>query len=216
MGSINPHQPAIPPRLDLLPFELIIKICEHLYRAQDVAHISQACRRLYQFNCQHGWKRFVHKKGYVRKHNFDIQYVLYEDEISPFQPNGLPLEPAGLQSHVSGPRYQSISYRPMVDSKMEFLGLNSRRKVVVWSTGPGFILQSSDLKLRDGERQIESSTFTIEHPNFHSGVDDIVYLNLAGPSPPGPTSDSENIVGDVIVGRTSGLLHRYSFSKTWP
>jgi hypothetical protein len=128
-------------------------------------------------------------------------------------------------------RHQSTSFHPVIDATLEcFGGLSSKKQVVAWSTGPEFIVwimrggtmipkehdDSPDHTPFFDENRNKINWFHVEHHEFSSGLDDITSINLVEPDGQTRPLTSDSLVVDLIAGRASGYLHRYSVSNVEP
>ena len=138
---------------------------------------------------------------------------------------------ARASSQPPARRHQSTSFHPVIDATLEFSdSLSSKKQVVTWSTGPEFIVwimrsgtmipkeldDSPDHTPFFDEDRNKINWFHVEHHEFCSGLDDITSINLVEPNAQIRPLTSDSLIVDLIVGRASGYLHRYSVSNVAP
>jgi hypothetical protein len=119
---------------------------------------------------------------------------------------------------------QSTPYHPVIASKLDSYGKpSSKKETVVWSTGTDVFIRvrrsGSMLPKSSGNPSAlldlygnEVNMFCLQNSDFRSGFDDVTSINLVQPSTQPNSSSSDELTIDVIVGRASGILQKYSVS----
>ena len=193
----------------------------------------------WQSKYKHGWSSSLLQTSRKHSHNDAEQrdprllYKLNSGGTSLFHPKGFGgnQSNARASSQPAARRHQSTSFHPVIDAMLEFSGsLSSKKQVVAWSTGPEFvvwIMRSGNMipkELDDSpdhtpffdEDRNKINWFHVEHHEFSSGLDDITSINLVKPDGQIRPLTSDSLVVDLIAGRASGYLHRYSVSNVEP
>jgi hypothetical protein len=119
---------------------------------------------------------------------------------------------------------QSTPYHPVIASKLESYGKpSSKKETVIWSTGTDVFIRvrrsGSMLPKSSGNPSAlldlygnKVNMFCLQNSDFRSGFDDVTSINLVQPSTQPNSSSSDELTIDVIVGRASGILQKYSVS----
>ena len=224
--------------LDELPSELLTQIVFHLETARTLLYLCLTCKRLRDYVERDGFRVFVHSNfPSIRTPPFwkDASHALTTLSRSwdrkafiarCIAPEITNMDDSGLVKHGKRSRMQprrrvqTMGYQPVIDSYIDWYGLDwgSRREILAWGAGPDLVLrvktmgdkaetshQDSNagrkkLKLFDQHHHM-NEWMVHREPGLVAGRDDITSVNLLRPSQKA-TNESEYIV----VGRASGRL----------
>ena len=224
--------------LNELPPELLSRIVFHLDTAQTLLYLALTCKRLYDYVEKDGFRVFVHSNfPSIQTPPFwkDAAHALTTLSRSwdrkafiarCIAPNAADCNDNGLLQHrkksrvQSRQRIQTMGYQPVIDSYIDWYGLNwgSRREILVWGAGPDLVLRvkttgdRAEKPSQASDAETEKSKLFDQHYHMNEwmvhkevglveGRDDITSVNLLRPSQK-VTNESEYIV----VGRASGHL----------
>lgn len=149
------------------------------------------------------------------------QLTRYEIENGTYKKFGLGRAAQGPPSGA-----QTTGYHPVVDAKLQLSNcLHNKKEIVAWSTGAKVFLRvrrsgvfspsekehvASKNLVNDAYNNITNTAF-LSHEDYREGLDDVVALNIVPPTV-GIRATQSDFVVDVIVGRASGYLNRFSIN----
>ncbi|KAF2020705.1 hypothetical protein BU24DRAFT_416397 [Aaosphaeria arxii CBS 175.79] len=191
--------------LNGLPNELLSLVTSHLERTQDVLNLSLASRRLNSFVKLDGWKAFLKGRfglqgldsdaqnavhGLTRLYRSWDRKALTARYIAP-RGNVISLN-TWSEAAWTGPRGQTMGYRPSIDSYEDTRSSwSDRKEVIAWSAGTNILVRyrdtvpvDQDLKEKGQEEEVPKSPFVwYSHrlPDSREGRDDISALKLLRP-----------------------------------
>ncbi len=225
--------------LSELPYELLILIVTHLPTAQSLLHLSLTCRRLREYVEREGYRVFVQtrfpsldvppywtdaahalttlSKAWDRK-AFIARYI---------EPSATVVRlPRGRQGsdHERRWRYQTMGYRPVIDSYEDWIAddWSSRHEVLAWGAGAELVVRlktmghAAERMWQDARNDADKSEKFDQHHHMIQwlaykedghveGRDDVTSVNILRPAQSTGQLPSKT-TEEVVVGRASGGL----------
>ena len=232
--------------LDELPPELLSQIVFHLETTRTLLYLSLTCKRLHDYVERDGFRVFVQSNfpsiqtpPFWKPAAHALITISRSWDRKAFiarciAPHIADINGNGLVKH--GKRFcmqprrraQTMGYQPVIDSYIDWYGLDwcSRREILAWGAGPDLVLRVKSMGHR-AEASYQASIaggkrmkhFDQHHhmnewmvhrePGMVEGRDDITSVNLLRPSQKA-ASESEY----TVIGRASGRLDIVKVSTT--
>ena len=229
--------------LDGLPPELLSQIVSHLENARTLLDLALTCKRIHGYIERDGFRVFVQNQfpsiqtpPYWKdathalttlSRAWDRKALVARCLVPDEGRNGSPYHgrKPGLRPRR---KVQTMGYQPVIDSYVDWYGLNweSRKEILAWGAGADLVVRVKSMGLEAEEAYRAVCAGVKSHKSFDQhhhinewvvhrkigtveGRDDITSVNLLRP-PQKPTKESEYIV----VGRASGHLDVVKVSVT--
>ena len=195
--------------LGVLVDELLILVVAHFDRAQEVAHLGQACRRLHHFVETEGWKIFARARfpALTLTTTATVGWAALSESLTwqsrCWDRRGLAfmrLPLARFQAYQASHR-ASRPFHAVVDAHLR---LDSGQELVAWGAGGDVVARSRQTASRSGSSKADWARFDGTSAGYQAGPDDVVSLKIVE----APFAGADGL--GLVAGRASGNISMLS------